>query len=252
MKISLSNSSISGGILRFSLLLLLLIIGNGGIFSEESNNPVSMLKQVPHETHAFVVNAGGGDFCIFMPGTYFHANNVFYGRANRNRVSLKNLNIMGTGKSNPSMMAEFLETNNPKISRTKALKIAHLYVKEANKAGVNYDLAFSQMCLETGFLRYGGKVRPQQNNFCGLGVTGRMHGLSFPSVKIGIRAHIQHLKAYATTANLKKPVVDSRLRFVKRGSVKTLAGLSGKWAADKHYSEKILSLLTRLYGENRN
>ena len=114
--------------------------------------------------------------------------------------------------------------------------------------GVNHDIAFAQMCLETGFLRYGGDVKPGQYNFCGLGATGGGEpGLSFPDPRIGVRAHIQHLKAYGSTEDLNNDLVDPRFHFVVRGRAPTIQGLTGTWAADPRYSEKITAILKRLY-----
>ncbi len=144
-------------------------------------------------------------------------------------------------------MARFLHDNNKTISFKKSMEIASIYMDEANKEGINYDVAFSQMCLETGFLHYGGDVEPGQNNFCGLGVTGGgVKGLSFDDERSGIRAHIQHLKAYASTEKLNTDLVDSRFHYVKRGSAKKVDDLTGKWASDKNYGEKINNIIQRI------
>ncbi len=157
--------------------------------------------------------------------------------------------IMGNGITSEKRLAEFLYKHNKTISPDSAGKIASLYIKEATSEGVNYDVAFAQMCLETGFLKFGGDVNKTQNNFCGLGVTGNGNkGLSFPSVQMGIRAHIQHLKAYASTEKLNNGIVDKRFKYVKRGSVKEITQLSGKWASDPLYGIKIKNLLKRLTG----
>jgi hypothetical protein len=104
------------------------------------------------------------------------------------------------------------------------------------------------MCLETGFLRYGGLVTADMNNFCGLGSTGPgQPGEHFPSPRIGARAHIQHLKAYATDAPLRQDLVDPRYFYVRYGSAPTLNGLAGSWAADREYAKKIRNILQRLY-----
>jgi hypothetical protein len=104
------------------------------------------------------------------------------------------------------------------------------------------------MCLETGFLRYGGLVTPDMNNFCGLGSIGPgQPGLAFPDLRTGVRAHIQHLKAYASEESLNGELVDPRFRFVRRGSSPAVGGLAGTWAADRSYSEKIRIILERLY-----
>ena len=240
-------------ILRLSLLFAILVIGGGGIFSEENSNPSFMLDLAVSHDNGILIKGKFKDSSVFMPAMFFHENYVFSAKSSRIKYKPESPKIMGPGKSSLPMLAEFLETHNPKISKTEAWKIANIYIQEANKEGVNYDVAFSQMCLETGFLRYGGNVKPQQNNFCGLGViTNGLEGLYFPTARIGIRAHIQHLKAYATTARFENPIVDTRLRFVKRGSITTIDDLNGKWASDKHYSHKIRSLMHRLYEEKHD
>lgn len=87
------------------------------------------------------------------------------------------------------------------------------------------------------------------NNFCGLGSIGPgQPGLSFPNERIGVRAHIQHLHAYGSTAALVQELVDSRYRYVSpRGKSPTIGALGGTWAADRQYGEKLAVLLGRLY-----
>ncbi len=156
--------------------------------------------------------------------------------------------IMGMGQIDLRVLSMFLCGNNPRVNQTEALALAKIYVEEANAEGVNYDIAFSQMCLETGFLKFNGDVDPSQNNYCGLGVTGGgVPGLSFDDTQTGVRAHIQHLKAYASKQQLKSKLVDARFHYVKRGSVRVVDELTGKWATDKHYGFKINHLLQRLY-----
>jgi hypothetical protein len=145
-------------------------------------------------------------------------------------------------------LAIFLLAKNPEIEEEFAYDFAKLYVEEAAAEGVNHDIAFSQMCLETGFLSFGGLVTPDMNNFCGLGSIGPgQEGESFPTPRIGVRAQIQHLKAYATEEPLKNDLVDPRYRWVRYGSAPTIYGLAGSWAADKDYGKKIKSILDTLY-----
>ena len=156
--------------------------------------------------------------------------------------------IMGHGKVSAENMALFLLQNNPNLDSGFARSMARLYIEEGSFEGVNHDIAFVQMCLETGFLRFGGDVKPEQNNFAGLGaVGGGEPGLSFPNPRIGVRAQIQHLKAYGSEDPLKEELVNPRFRFVRRGSSPTIEGLAGTWAADRQYAVKINSILQRLY-----
>ncbi|MDR2660000.1 MAG: glucosaminidase domain-containing protein [Spirochaetaceae bacterium] len=156
--------------------------------------------------------------------------------------------ILGRGSIDSEKLAEFLLIANPKIEKPFAKNFARLYVEEAAAEGVNHDIAFSQMCLETGFLSFGGLVKPDMNNFCGLGAIGPgQEGESFPSPQIGIRAQIQHLKAYATEEPPKQPLVDPRYRWVRYGSAQTIYELAGAWATDKDYGKKIKNILDNLY-----
>jgi len=112
---------------------------------------------------------------------------------------------------------------------------------------VNHDIAFSQMCLETGYLDFGGDVEPSQNNFCGLGTTGGgVKGASFPDARTGVKAHIQHLKAYASKDPVVPPIVDPRFDLVARGIASLVSDLSGLWATDPNYGNKILAVQRRL------
>jgi hypothetical protein len=86
------------------------------------------------------------------------------------------------------------------------------------------------------------------NNFCGLGSLNTDHpGETFPSPQIGVRAHIQHLKAYASDEGLNQELVDPRYRWVRYGSSPTVEKLTGAWAADREYGNKIRGILERLY-----
>jgi len=156
--------------------------------------------------------------------------------------------IMSIGLTSAENMGLFLLRNNPQVDNAFVKELAQFYIEEAAFEGVNHDIAFSQMCLETGFLRFGGLVQPEWNNFCGLGAIGpEQPGLIFPDPRTGVRAHIQHLKAYATEEPLKGELVDSRYRYVRKGSSPSIEGLSGTWAADRMYAVKINDVLQRLY-----
>ncbi|AEJ18832.1 glucosaminidase domain-containing protein [Gracilinema caldarium] len=156
--------------------------------------------------------------------------------------------IMSTGKVPPKDLARFLHQNNPKISDQEALLMANLYHKEAALESVNSDIAFVQMCLETSFLRFGGLVTPDMHNYCGLGSIGPgKPGERFPTAQMGVRAHIQHLKAYASTEALHQSLVDPRFKYVRRGSAPSIHDLAGRWASDREYGRKLEGLLKRLY-----
>ncbi len=156
--------------------------------------------------------------------------------------------IMGRGALEAEELEAFLLKSNPAVAPDRARELAGLYVQEAAAEGVNHDAAFAQMCLETGFLRFGGLVTADMHNYCGLGSIGPgQPGERFPSARIGVRAHVQHLKAYASAEDLRNELVDPRYRFVKLGSAPAIADLAGRWAADREYGRKLADLLERMY-----
>ena len=155
--------------------------------------------------------------------------------------------IISNGNTTEVQLQIFLRNNNEN-ALVQFPDIPKLYREEAIIEGVNHDLAFCQMCLETGFLRFGGDIKPQHNNFAGLGaIGGGSEAASFPSARIGVRAHIQHLKAYASLEPLVQQEVDPRFRFVTRGVAPSIDQLSGRWSADLDYGTKIKALFKRLY-----
>ena len=156
--------------------------------------------------------------------------------------------ILGTGLTVSENLVSFLLYSNPEVETSFAKDLAAIYIEEAAIEGVNHDIPFAQMCLETGFLRYGNLVTPDMNNFCGLGALGpEQPGERFPNPRTGVRAQIQHLKGYATDAPLKQELREPRYHWVRYGSAPTIKGLAGTWAADPDYTEKISRILERLY-----
>ena len=132
----------------------------------------------------------------------------------------------------------------------------NMYVEEANAEGVRAEVAFSQMLIETGYLRYGGQVDISQFNFAGIGATdGGAGGADFATdygdnatgIRMGIRAQIQHLKAYASTEALNNACVDPRFSLVTRNKAPKIGDLgNGNWATDSDYASKILARLNAL------
>ncbi len=155
--------------------------------------------------------------------------------------------IMGKGNTSDVQMLMFLKANNESaIDRYKDLP--RFYREEAAIEGVNHDIAFCQMTVETEFLRFGGNLQVDDNNFGGIGaVGGGDGGASFRDPRIGVRAQIQHLKAYASTEPIVQELVDPRFRFVRRGIAPLLGQLSGRWDADARYGDRIMAVLRRLY-----
>ena len=156
----------------------------------------------------------------------------------------RSIKIMSQGTLTASQMITFLLSQNRQIDSTAATEFVNEYLQASNKEGVNHDLAFCQMCLETGFLKFDGMVPPDLNNYAGIGAfEGSQEIDRYLSMREGVIAHVQHLKAYATTSPLNLPLVDKRFGNVKRGCAPTLNQLAVLWAEDKLYAVKIRILI---------
>ena len=141
-------------------------------------------------------------------------------------------------------------------------RFAQLYIEEANAEGIRADVAFAQAMKETGWLKFGGQVSISQFNFAGLGATDDgAAGMSFAQkygdnengIRMGIRAQIQHLKAYASTEPLNNVCVDERFNLVKRGCAPYVEWLGQKenpngygWATGANYGQGIIDIMNRI------
>lgn len=125
-----------------------------------------------------------------------------------------------------------------------------IYIEECRAEGIKAEVAFCQAMKETGFLRYGGNVQIEQYNFAGMGSTGPgVRGESYPDVRTGIRAQVQHLKAYANTDSLNNICVDSRFRYVTRGTAPYVDGLEyNRTHTEKAGQQQIIMDIRLLYG----
>ena len=159
--------------------------------------------------------------------------------------------ITGTAKATVGQMRAYIKAKNSKVPNS-VLDMIPLYLSEGAAEGIRGDVAFAQSCLETGNFAFAGSaVTLDQNNFCGMGVTSNgMKGNSFDTPQLGIRAQIQHLKAYANADPLKNPCIDPRFKYVARGSAAYVEWLGQKenpngkgWASGAGYGEKILTIL---------
>lgn len=158
--------------------------------------------------------------------------------------------LLDKGQLTADQLADFFTTKNPEKTWQEIYDFAALYIEEAADEGINSDIAWAQMCLETGYLRFGGLVQPEWHNYCGLGaISAEQPGCQFETEQLGVRAHIQHLQAYATTADveLKQELVDPRYSWVhKTKYIQTIFELTGTWAMDPEYGNKIDSILTAM------
>ncbi len=134
-------------------------------------------------------------------------------------------------------------------SPTPIADLAAYFIDEGQAQGVRGDIAFAQTMLETGYLRFGGIVKPSDLNFSGLGACDSCpRGLAFPSAQLSVRAQIQHLYAYAAAdadpALLARPLADIRFTMVRpygKAALWEQMG-NGNWATGPDYASKVLRL----------
>lgn len=155
--------------------------------------------------------------------------------------------ILGEPTVDAETMWRFVNKVNPDFP----IEIARAYIEVGRRYGIRGDIALCQAVIETGWFRFadGTAVRPEQHNYCGLGVEKRgMTGCSFSSIEEGVTAQLQHLYAYAAVTPLPdgEKIVDPRFKLVKRGCAQSWHDLSGRWAMNDRYGIQILSLYQRL------
>lgn len=162
--------------------------------------------------------------------------------------------ITGTSVANAEQMKQYIKNRNPKVPQS-VIDMIPLFLSEGKAEGIRGDIAFAQSCLETGnFTFVGSAVTLDQNNFCGMGVLRNgWKGNKFDTPQIGIRAQIQHLKAYANKEPLKQKCVDPRFEYVTRGCIPyiDILGIQENpkrqgWSAGKNYGPQILNILNNI------
>lgn len=165
--------------------------------------------------------------------------------------------IRGEAVATVKQMAQFVQNagKEPKLNCSLE-ELAQLYIEEGQVEGIKGDMAFAQAVKETNyftFLRTDGTpslVLPAQNNYCGLGATNNSEigqGAWFSSPQEGVRAQIQHLKAYASSEPLKNSCVDPRFHLVTRGCASRWEDLNGRWAVPGvGYGESIVDIHWRI------
>ena len=172
--------------------------------------------------------------------------------------------IMGASKTTVAAMTQAYERSGFTYPSTalgaggapNATTFCQMIYEESNAEGVRAEVIFAQIMNETGWLQFGGDVSINQFNFGGIGATGNgVPGNSFKDVRTGIRAQVQHLKAYASTEPLKNTCVDPRFNYVSRGCAKFVEWLgigdnpTGQgWCAGSGYGAKLKDIMKRNLG----
>ena len=173
--------------------------------------------------------------------------------------------IMGPAEASAAQLAAWFNGRLPHPSGTYKATVpvgtlAQVFVEEGTAEGVRGDVAFIQSVLETGWFRFGGSVPASYNNFAGIGATdGGGVPASFVDARTGVRAQIQHLRAYAdatakscTVPPLHNPCVDPRFNLVTpKGKATTWNVMgNGNWASSTTYATRILQLYDEMLTYN--
>jgi hypothetical protein len=126
--------------------------------------------------------------------------------------------------------------------------ILRRYFEMAAALGLDPLLAVAQMMHETNFLSSFWS-QPPRCNPAGIGVTGEPGaGIVFDDWTPAVRAHLGRLLAYAIVdgaeTGVQRELIEEALRWRPlpirlRGIAPTLRGLTGTWATDPHYSQKV-------------
>ncbi|RGI88733.1 N-acetylmuramoyl-L-alanine amidase [Dorea formicigenerans] len=136
-------------------------------------------------------------------------------------------------------------------------EFCEIIYEEATDENIKPEVVFGQAMNETGYLQFGGDVKIEQFNFAGLGATGNgVHGNSFANIREGIRAQVQHLKAYASKDSLNHECVDVRFGYVNRGTAPYVEWLGIKenpnkagWASSSEYGINLVEkYINPMYG----
>ncbi|MDD4170275.1 MAG: N-acetylmuramoyl-L-alanine amidase [Desulfotomaculaceae bacterium] len=142
----------------------------------------------------------------------------------------------------PLQASAFLSSKNP-----QAPDYVNIYVLMEKKYGIRWDAVFAQSCKETAFWRFGGSVKPGQNNFAGLATFDGKPGASFATPAEGIEAQFQHWHVYYYGGNLPDgvknldPRRDAVLKTGWAGTLQYVEDLGGRWAPSKEYGSSIIN-----------
>ena len=165
----------------------------------------------------------------------------------------------------PAQLAAWFSGRQPQPSGTYMATVpiatlAQYFIEEGALEGIGGDVAFIQSILETGWFRFGGSVPASNNNFAGIGATdGGGVPAAFADARTGVRAQIQHLRAYAdATATtcavppLHAACVDPRFHLVTpKGKAPTWNQMgNGNWATSTTYAARILQLYREMLAYN--
>lgn len=199
--------------------------------------------------------------------------------ANRYDVSIKGDSVASLAQINKFLAQKEAQTRKIAAQNGRTFipfpqDIGKHYLEVGAKYGIRGDIALAQAMLETGNFQYGNEVQPWQNNYCGLGATGRpvtqtdvnsglnalgvfdeawlvegLYGWCYATPRAGVEAHIQHLYSYAYQGDLPRGYtkLDGRFAHGYRGIAQKWSDLNGRWAVPGNgYGERIVDIWSQM------
>jgi hypothetical protein len=159
--------------------------------------------------------------------------------------------VEGRGSLDKNRIIAYIKAQNSSVMKD-AEKLIDIYIEEAAFENINHDIAIAQMLHATNFLK--NQQRVSSHNYAGLIELPNWNG-RFANMTEGVRAHIQHIKGYASSTLNRQQIVDPRyyilvnLRYL--GTVKTFDQLYEKWTANPaNYRKNIEKILDGLFQKN--
>ena len=158
--------------------------------------------------------------------------------------------LEGRGSLDKSKIIAYVKSKNPSVDETFLNSLISVYIQESALENINHDIAIAQMLYATSFLS-GGKF-VSSNNYGGLLELPTWNGV-FSSMTEGVRAHIPHIKGYASTTMNNRQIVDPRYYILVNlgylGTAKSIDQLCDRWstASDGLYKRQIKIILDGLY-----
>ncbi len=244
-------------------LLLVVIIGisaKAGVFNQNADTEQSTVKSAVEKAEEENESAKTGDTASTKEKE--GEKNKTDAKEAEEVIAEGQYPIMGKSTVTVEQMVQYFESSGEKypadtLSKGGANSIntfCQMYYDEASAEGVRPEVAFVQTMKETGWLQYGGDASIEQFNFAGLGTTGGgVAGNSYDDVRTGIRAQIQHLKAYATSDALTQECVDERYEYVTKGCAPYVEWLGQQenpegygWATADNYGYSIVDMIAKL------
>ena len=174
---------------------------------------------------------------------------------NRTSPASRSMQIIGRGSVTKAGITAYVISQNRSVNSATLATLSRLidkYFEEARIEGINFDIAIAQMLYATNYLR----IRMATHNYAGFSINGsRLNGRpwngSFSDMRTGIRAHIQHLKGYASRAPLNRTLIDPRYHILAEmgylGQKNTFDQVFRAWSQNPNYGNEINRILNDLY-----